>query len=112
MCGRSLGTFGQVALHVQGQVIGTGEAALAHLAAERLGARVFAVVARQLVGARETPLTFRPVASVRLFACVNSLVGLEVRALGVHFGASGEVAVVDSPLLQFRIIAPVVLDRL
>jgi len=69
MCGRSLGTFGQVALHVQGQVIGTGEAALAHLAAERLGARVFAVVARQLVGARETPLTFRPVASVRLFAC-------------------------------------------
>ena len=54
---------------MQRQVIGTGEAALAHLAAERLGARVFAVVARQLVGARETPLTFRPMASVRLFAC-------------------------------------------
>ncbi len=66
--GRSFGTFGQVPFHVQRQVIGAGEAALAHFAPERLGAGVFAIVARQLVAARETPLTLGPVTPVRLLS--------------------------------------------
>lgn len=108
--GRSFGTFGQVPFHVQRQVIGAGEAALAHFAPERLGAGVFAIVARQLVAARETPLTLGPVTPVRLLSCVDSLVSFEMRALGVHFGASGKIAIVDPPLLQLWIVASVVLD--
>lgn len=42
--------------HVQRQVIGASEAAFAHLAAERLGAGVFAYVASQFVRACEPPL--------------------------------------------------------
>jgi len=61
------GWFGQVTFHVESQVIRAGETSFAHLAAERFGTGVFAVVARQLVGASEAPLTFRPMATVRFF---------------------------------------------
>ena len=55
--------------HVESQVIGAGEAALADFAPERLGAGVLAIVARQLVGPREAPLTLWPVTTVRFLAC-------------------------------------------
>ncbi len=55
-----------MALGVQREVVGPGEAAVAHAAAERLGARVFANVTRQLVGAREPPLARLEGALVRL----------------------------------------------
>lgn len=61
--------LGLVAFHVQGQMIGAGEAALAHLAAEGLGAGVFSYVTGQLVGAGEAPLARREVTRVRLFTC-------------------------------------------
>lgn len=41
---------------------------------------------------------------------MNPLVRFQVRTLGVHFGAAGEITVVDAAFLQFGIIAPVVLD--
>ena len=41
--------------------------------------------------------------------CMDSLMGLQVRALGVHLAAAGEIAVVDSPLLQFRVVASIIL---
>lgn len=41
---------------------------------------------------------------------MDSLVSFEMRALGVHFGASGKIAIVDPPLLQLWIVASVVLD--
>ena len=63
-CRRSL-----VALEVEGEVVGAREAAIAVHALERLGARVLAVVARQLVGAREPPLAALPRALVRLLTC-------------------------------------------
>lgn len=51
---------------MEGQVVGSGEAALADFAPERLGTRVLPVVTGQFVGSGETPLTLRPVAPVRL----------------------------------------------
>ena len=53
-------------------MIGAREAALAHFAAERLGAGVFAVVTRQLVGAGEAPLTLEPGTTVRLLTCEST----------------------------------------
>lgn len=61
--------LGLVAFHVQGQMIWASEAALAHLAAEGLGAGVFSYVTGQLVGAGEAPLARREVTRVRLFTC-------------------------------------------
>ena len=58
-----------MALHVQRQVIGPREAALTALTLERLGARVFAVVSGELVGAGEPPLAALPRAPVGLLAC-------------------------------------------
>ena len=62
-----LGLLGHVPLHVQGQVVGPGEAPLAHPALERLGPGVLPVVPGQFVGPSEAPLAVREVASVRLF---------------------------------------------
>ena len=56
-------------LDVQRQVVAAGEAAVAELALERLGARVLPVVTRQLIRPGEAPLAARPRALVRLLAC-------------------------------------------
>lgn len=50
----------RVALGVERQVVGAGEAALAVAAAERLRACVLTVVPRQLVGACESPFASFP----------------------------------------------------
>ncbi|TKC34877.1 hypothetical protein EI555_009987, partial [Monodon monoceros] len=60
-----------VPLHVQGQVVRAGEAAVAHAALEGLGPRVFAVVSGQLVRAREPPVAAFPGALVRLLTCAK-----------------------------------------
>lgn len=60
-----------VPLHVQGQVVGAGEAAVAHPALERLGPGVLPVVARQLVRAREPPVAAFPGAFVRLLTSMS-----------------------------------------
>lgn len=60
-----------VALHVQRQVVGAGEAAVAHPALERLGARVLPVVAGQLVRPGEPPVAAVPVALVGLLTCMS-----------------------------------------
>ena len=78
----------QVALHVQRQVVAPAEGALAEVALEGAVAGVLAVVTRQLVRARELPAAALPRAGVRLFPSVSADVGLEVRALGVGFGAA------------------------
>lgn len=57
-----------VALHVQRQVVGAGEAAVAHHALERLGARVLPVVAGQLVRPGKPPVAALPGALVGLLA--------------------------------------------
>lgn len=102
--------LGLVALHVQGEVIGAGETALADLAPERLGAGVLAYVSGQLVGAGETPLAGGEVTLVGLLACVYPLVGLEMRTLGVGLATAREDAIVDAALLQLRVVLAVVLD--
>lgn len=53
--GSALRSHQQVALPVQGEVIGAREAALAIRALERLGSGVFAVMTCQLVGTCELP---------------------------------------------------------
>ena len=42
--------------------------------------------------------------------CVNPLVSFQMWTLGVDFGAAGEITVVDPTLLQFGIVASVILD--
>lgn len=49
-----------VALHVQREVVGAGEAAVAHHALERLGTRVLSVVAGQLVRPGKPPVAALP----------------------------------------------------
>ena len=56
---------------VQAQVVGSGEAALADLAGERLVAGVLAKVAGELVASGETPVAAIVVALVRFFSCKN-----------------------------------------
>lgn len=58
-------------LHVQGQVVRAGEAAVAHPTLERLGPGVLPVVACQLVRAREPPVTAFPGAFVRLLTSMS-----------------------------------------
>lgn len=58
-----------VPLHVQRQVVGAREGAVAEVALERPVARVLAVVAREFVRARELPAAAVPVAVVGLLAC-------------------------------------------
>ena len=53
-------------LHVQTQVVASGELAVAALALEGSVARVLAVVSRQFVGAGEAPAAAFPPALVRL----------------------------------------------
>lgn len=55
-----------VPLHVQSEVVGAGEAAAAHGTLERLSARVFAEVARELIRTSESPVTPFPCAPVWL----------------------------------------------
>lgn len=55
-----------VPLHVEGEVVGPGEAAVALAALEGLDARVLPQVPRQLVRPREPPLAAVPGAPVRL----------------------------------------------
>ena len=64
-----------VPLHVQRQVVGAGEAAVAHAALEGLGPRVLAVVAGQLVRAGEPPVAAFPGAFVRLLTCATDQEG-------------------------------------
>jgi hypothetical protein len=58
-----------VALHVQRQVVRSGEGALTQVALEGLLSCVFPVVTSQLVGARELPRATFPRALVRLLSC-------------------------------------------
>lgn len=58
-------------LHVQGQVVGAGEAAVAHATLERLGPGVLSVVAGQLVRARKPPVTALPGALIRLLTSMS-----------------------------------------
>ena len=65
----SISSDGNVAFHVQGQVIGPREGPFAQTALERPVARVFAVVASQFVAAREFPAAALPRTLVRLLTC-------------------------------------------
>lgn len=58
-----------MSLHVEGEVVGAREGALAHLALEGLGARVLTIVTRQLVRPSEPPLTLGPVTPIWLLTC-------------------------------------------
>lgn len=100
-----------VSLHVQGQVVRSGEGARADGALEGFGARVLPVVARQLVGAGEAPVAAVPRAPVRLLTSVSPEVSFQMGRLGVYFLAAWVVTVVDAPLLQVGVVPAVVADR-
>ncbi|KDR23644.1 hypothetical protein L798_11562 [Zootermopsis nevadensis] len=88
ICGRRVPLHRHVALHVEGQVVGARERPLAEAALERAVAGVLAVVASQLVRARELPTAALPAALVRLLARVRAEVSLEVRRLRVRLAAA------------------------
>lgn len=81
--------YGDMALHVQCQVVRARESSLAEPALERPVASVLAVVASQLVRAGELPAASLPAALVRLLARVRAEVRLQVRRLGVRLAARG-----------------------
>lgn len=60
---------GEVPPRVLGQVVAAHETAVAHGTGEPLLPGVGAVVARQLIGARELPLAVLPLASEGLLTC-------------------------------------------
>lgn len=93
-----------VTFHVQGQVVRPGETPVAVSALERFRARVLPVVARQLVTAGEAPLAALPRALVRFFACMRSLVRLQVRTLGVDLFAAEELTLVYPPLRVWTVV--------
>lgn len=66
LCCEGLSSHHDVAAAVQGQVVGSGEGAVALGAAERLDPRVLAEVSGQLIGAGEAPGAALPGAVVRL----------------------------------------------
>ena len=78
-----------VALHVEGEVVGPAEGALAQLALERFVPRVFPVVSAELVRAGELPAAVCPAAGERLLPGVGPQVRLEVGGLGVGLVAAG-----------------------
>lgn len=101
-----------VSLHVQRQVVGAGEAAVAHPALERLGTRVLPVVAGQLVRPRKPPVAALPGALVGLLTRVSPQVSFQMRRLCINFSATGVITVVDASFLQIGVTPPVVSDGL
>ena len=93
-----------MAFFVQREVVGAREAASAVAALERLNAGMLAVVARQLVRARETPVTGCPGTYKRFLASVRPLVSLEMRALTVHLYAIREIAAMHAARCDMPII--------
>ena len=75
--------------YVRGQMVRSGKGARAHITLERLVARVYAQVARELVGAREPPRTpdhgacMRPLTDRRLTRSIRILARLERQKLCV-----------------------------
>jgi hypothetical protein len=59
----------RVTLHVQGEMIGSGERVIAHATDVRLVTGVFAMMTTQLVRTGELPLAAGPRAAERLFTC-------------------------------------------
>lgn len=89
-------------------MIAAREASVAMPTLERFRASVLAIVARQLVGTRESPLATLPAALVRLLSCVRPLMGFQMRALGVYLLATRKLAFVY-PALRIRwtvLVAP------
>jgi len=95
-----------MSFHVQGKVVTPCKTALAHFAFERLCTRVLPIMPGQLVRPGKLIVTLWPLAGVRLFPCVNSLVGLEVGALGVDLVAARKVAMVGSSFFQLGVVSP------
>lgn len=77
-----------MSFHVQRQVVGPGERAVAQPALERPVTGMLAEVPGQLVGPSELPTATIPIALVRFFTRVRAQVRLEMRALGVRLSAS------------------------
>lgn len=69
----SLG-FGLVTFHVKSKVVRAGETAVANLALERLGSRVFSYVARELIRSRKAPLTALEMTFVWFFTCKRKII--------------------------------------
>lgn len=95
---------------VQCEVVGASELLDAEVALEGSFASVFAFVSGQLVGSGESRITARNVAQIRLLAGVDSFVSLQVAAFGVDFVATWIFAVVNSALLQLRIVVTTPLE--
>lgn len=89
-------------------MVAAGEASVAVPTFERFRPGVLAVMARQFVRTRKSPLATHPAALVWLLSRVRPLMSLEMRALGVDFLASWKLAFVYPALRVGRtvLVAP------
>lgn len=83
-----------MSLHVQCQMVRSGEGPLAEVTLERPMTSVFSVMTSQLVGPGELPATTLPVTVVWFLACMCSHMSLQVRTLGVRLSTARELAAV------------------
>ena len=74
-----------VFLHMETEVIATGEGTLAQLTFEGALTSMFTVVAGEFIGSCEFPTASLPAAVVGLLTSVCTKVSLEMGTLGVHF---------------------------
>lgn len=86
--------FLHVSLHVQCQVVGSGEGPLAQVALKWSVTSVFSVVASKFIRSGEFPSTAFPVTMVRFLTCMSAHVSFQMRALGVRLPTARVLAVV------------------
>lgn len=95
----------QVTFHVECEMIGSAECALAHGAFEGSVPGVLPIVACQLVGAREPPTATAPRTMVRFLACMSSHMCFKMRTFRVSFSAAGVFTGVDRRLPSRPVLA-------
>lgn len=77
-----------VSLHMEGEVVGSGEGSITQRTLERLLTSVLAEMPRELIAPGKLPRAAVPLADVRFLARVRAHVRLEMRTLRVFFIAS------------------------
>ena len=102
MLNRLVNSQDGVTFHVKRKVVRAGERPITVQAMERFGTCMLAEVPRQLIRAGKSPVAAFPVAGVRFFPGVGTLVSLEVRRFRVDLVTALEVAAMgSSPLHAF-----------
>lgn len=99
-----------MSFHMKCQVIRSCKTSLTYFTFERFRARMFTVMSSKFIRSCKPPLTFRPVTAIWFFACMDPLMGFQMRTFCVHFRTPGVITMVNSSFFQFRIVSTIVLE--